>query len=279
MNDRIAGRLLTAVLATLLLLSCMVSCEKANNNLSAQSTVRIYLTDDPGAYREAWLDVKKVLVQVSTDSTASGTSGTWVPSSSFTPGRYDLLQYRNGVDTAIAAVSVPAGIVSRIQLVLGSNNTLVFNNGQTVTMHAPSEIYCDAKLVVNGEERTPGLSYDLVLDFDVARSIRQAGSGDSLDYSFVPYVHAFSKEAGASVEGWVVPAEAHPYVLATDAARDTITAVPDAGGYYKFWGIPPGVYVLHFVPDAATGYQASLLTGIKASAGVVFTADTVKLTR
>jgi hypothetical protein len=267
-------------MATLLLLSCMVSCEKANNNLTAQSTVKIYLTDDPGAYREAWLDIKNVLVQVSTDTTVPGASGTWVPSSSFTPGRYDLLQYRNGADTAIAAVSVPAGTVSRIQLVLGSSNTLVLDDGQTVTMHAPSEIYCEAKLIVNGEQRTPGLSYDLVLDFDVARSIYKAGSSDSsVDYSFVPYVRAFSTEAGASVEGWVVPAEAHPYVLATDAARDTITAVPDANGYYKFWGIPAGVYTLHFVPDAATGYQASVLTGIKASAGVVFTADTVKLTR
>jgi hypothetical protein len=263
----------------LLLFSCLFSCEKANNNLTAQSTVKIYLTDDPGAYREAWLDVKKVLVQVSTDSTASGASGTWVPSSSFTPGRYDLLAYRNGMDTAIAAVSVPAGIVSRIQLVLGGNNTLVLDDGQTVTMHAPSEIYCEAKLIVNGEQRTPGLSYDLVLDFDVARSIHQAGSGDSVDYSFAPYVRAFSKEAGASVEGWVVPAEAHPYVLATDEARDTVTAVPDANGYYKFWGIPSGVYTLHFVPDAATGYQESVLTGISASAGVVFTADTVRLTR
>jgi len=258
----------------------MVSCEKANNNLTAQSTVKIYLTDDPGAYREAWLDIKNVLVQVSTDTTVPGASGTWVPSSSFTPGRYDLLQYRNGADTAIAAVSVPAGTVSRIQLVLGSSNTLVLDDGQTVTLHAPSDIYCEAKLIVNGEERTPGLSYDLVLDFDVARSINKAGSSDSsVDYSFVPYVRAFSKEAGASVEGWVVPTEAHPYVLATDAARDTITAVPDANGYYKFWGIPTGIYTLHFVPDAATGYQASVLTGIKASAGVVFTADTVKLIR
>jgi hypothetical protein len=279
MNDRTTGRLLTAVLVALLLFSCLFSCEKANNNLSAQSTVRIYLTDDPGAYREAWLDVQKVLVQVSTDSTASGASGTWVPSSSFTPGRYDLLAYRNGVDTAIAAASVPAGTVSRIQLVLGSNNTLVLDDGQTVTLHAPSEIYCEAKLIVNGDERTPGLSYDLVLDFDVARSIRQAGSGDSVDYSFVPYVRAFSKEAGASIEGWVVPAEAHPYVLATGDALDTVTAVPDANGYYKFWGIPSGTYTLHFVPDAATGYQASVLTGITASAGEVFTADTVRLAR
>lgn len=267
------------VVTIILMLSCFISCEKAASPVTGQSTVQISLTDGPGAYKEAWIDIEKVMVQVqvSTDTTGAGASGTWVEAPSFQGGRYDLLHYRNGADTAIAAVTVPAGTVSRIQLVLGNDNTLVLDNGKTVTMHAPSTIYCEAKLIIGGDERTPETSYHLVVDFDVARSIHQAGSGDSVDYIFTPYLRAFPKEAGASIEGWVFPGSAHPYVLAIDDLTDTLTAVPDPNGYYKFWGIPSGNYTLQFVPDSASGYERASLTGIMTTQGQVFTADTVML--
>jgi hypothetical protein len=58
---------------------------------------------------------------------------------------------------------------------------------------------------------------------------------------------------------------------------DTLGAIPDASGAYKFWGIPANSYTLIFAPDEATGYMPDTLKNIEVTAGNVTTADTVRL--
>ena len=78
------------------------------------------------------------------------------------------------------------------------------------------------------------------------------------------------------MEGIVLPDSANAHVTAI-TATDTLTALPDSTGYYKFWGVPEGSYQLIFAADSTTGYQSDTLNNVMVKTGEVTKADTVRL--
>jgi hypothetical protein len=119
-----------------------------------------------------------------------------------------------------------------------------------------------------------GVPYELVLDFDAARSIVKAGN--SGQYLLKPVIRTFAKAAGGAIQGVVLPGEAGAHVMAI-AGVDTLGAIPNASGAYKFWGIPANSYTLIFTPDTTTGYLPDTLNNIAVTVGNVTQADTVRL--
>jgi hypothetical protein len=254
-------------------LLCLAACQKENAKPGTETaTLQLYLTDDPGDYQAVWIDIAKAQLLVVTDS--SGASGTRMDAPLVHTGRYNLLDYRNGDDTLLSSVPVPSGTVSAIRLVLGTHNTVELSNGTTVPLVVPSEVKTGATLVISdtGAEKT----YGLILDFDVDRSVVNNMAGDSGNYIFSPYVRAFSKGAGGEIEGWVIPASVETAVTAI-SSTDTISALTDAHGYYKFQGLPEASYSLGFIPDPGSGYKMAGEGPVNAVAGQLVTADTVYL--
>jgi hypothetical protein len=61
------------------------------------------------------------------------------------------------------------------------------------------------------------------------------------------------------------------------AGVDTLGAIPDASGAYKFWGIPANTYTLIFAPDLTTNYMRSTSKNIAVTTGNVTKVDTIRL--
>src|SRR5882724_6605827 len=98
-----------------------VSCKKSD---SGASHLEVRLTDAPAGYDAVYIDIQKVEVNVSGDT---GTIRGWQTINLLHPGVYNLLNFKNGIDTLLAATDLPAGTLSQMRLVLGNNNSVVIN--------------------------------------------------------------------------------------------------------------------------------------------------------
>jgi hypothetical protein len=250
------------------------SCDKSADNMNnSPSHLDIYLTDAPGDYQEVWVDIQKVMINVP-GGDATDSAG-WKEAPLLRPGLYNLLDFRNGADTVLGGVDLPAGTVSQIRLVLGDDNYLVLEDGTKVPLTTPSAQQSGLKLNVHAELKA-GIPYALVLDFDAARSVVETGK--SGQYLLKPVIRTFAKEAGGALEGVVLPDSADAHVMAI-MDMDTLSAIPDSSGYYKFWGVPEGPYQLIFAADTTTGYQSDTLDNVVVKTGEVTKADTVWLSK
>ena len=135
------------------------------------TTLQIRLTDAPLALEEVNVDIKSVKVKFDDDT--SNVNG-WQTLQ--TNARvYNLLGLQNGVDTILATGNFSQDIVKEIRFELGPNNT-VKDNGVVYPLVIPSGGSSGLKIKVN---KKLGLTLEtLIIDFDVALSVKKEGNGD-----------------------------------------------------------------------------------------------------
>lgn len=162
-------------------------CNKDENNdpVSGEAAFNVSLessTSIRSTYESVNIDIKKVSIHTSTDSTE--TSG-WFDLETNT-GVYDLLDYDAGNDTIIALDPAMQVItVSQIRLILGNNNTVV-ESGETYSLETPSAQTSGLKIQVHAQLE-PNHAYKVVLDFDVDKSIVKTGNDK---YKLKPVIKA-----------------------------------------------------------------------------------------
>jgi hypothetical protein len=244
----------------------LLSCNKSASS-GGSSHLQVMLTDDPANYDAVYIDVEKVEVNVSSD-TSSGSG--WQTVDMLRPGIYNLLKFSNGIDTVLAAADLPAGTLSQMRLILGGNNSVVIN-GQSYPLKTPSAQQSGLKFNIHST-LTAGIVYRLWIDFDAKRSIVSTGSGA---YLLKPVIRTYTAAIGGSIKGWVLPSAAKPQVWAA-MGTDTLLAIPDsATGYYFFGGVDAGSWNLLFHAQDTT-YRDTTFT-VPVSTGVVTNAGTVTL--
>ena len=242
-----------------------ISCNKSSNSSGGSGLLEVRLTDDPSTYDAVYIDVQKVEVNVSSDS---GTSSGWQTLPLLRPGVYNLLNFRNGIDTVLASVSLPAGKLSQMRLVLGDNNSVVIG-GQSFPLKTPSAQQSGLKFNIHST-LTSGIVYRLWSDFNAGRSIVTTGNGQ---YILKPVIRTYSEAIGGSIKGYVLPGIAKPQVWAV-MGTDSLLALPDsATGYYFFGGVNAGSWNLSFhALDSTykdTAYSVTVATGVVTDAGKV----------
>jgi len=151
-----------AIVSTIVL----VACSKDNND-SGSTTLKVKLTDRPGAYDEVNVDIQEVRVNYRSDTTDWASFGT-------NAGIYDLLTLQNGIDTVLATGVVPTNSVKQIRFILGPNNTIKVG-GVVYPLTVPSGSESGLKLMIN--KQLTGQLDSLIIDFDAALSIHQLGNG------------------------------------------------------------------------------------------------------
>lgn len=260
----------------ILVLVLLVSCQKSlspKNDVAGQSTVKLFLTDDPSlVFDKILLDIQKVEVKVedsaqeqnemehqgqSDDKDNHGdTTGGW-KAVSIHPGVYDILQFRNGLDTLFGSISFPANTeLKKIRITLGSNNSVVFGGNSF-----PLTVKGNDNIVVIKVKESPvnfnqGSLSNIWMDVDAGRSIRKNGN----TFELKPSIKLFSKEATGGVEGRVLPKEAAAVVMAINGT-DTATAKPEDEGEFKFNGLKAGTY--SFVYHAtANNYKDTTIANV-----------------
>jgi len=250
-----------------LMLSSLValySCKKDNNNSNGTAQVSMHLTDGPSSvYDHVYIDIQQVEV------TMSGSSA--VTLAPIRPGVYDILQFRNGLDTLLMRATLPAGTISQIRLILGSNNSVVVG-GTSYPLNTPSAQESGLKLNLNQTFAANG-SYDIWLDFDAAKSIVLTGSGT---YKLKPVIRAYSATTNGSVKGYILPLTSLAVVYAIDGT-DTLAAIPSStDGFFKISGMASGTYTIMVQPGIA-GLAVYSQTGVSVTYGTVLDLGTITL--
>ena len=237
MNKKIFSGLIIGVILSMIFASCGKENKNTEPNTEQTANVSFYLTDDPAEYDAVYIDIQQVEV------TMEGRAA--VALHPVRPGIYNLLDFRNGLDTLLLRADLPPGKISQVRLILGSNNSVVVN-GQSHPLNTPSAQESGLKLNLH-EEFAAGGSYVVWIDFDAGKSIVETGSGK---YNLKPVIRAYSQQTDGRIKGYVLPGAALVTVYASNGT-DTYAAIPAGDGYYMFVGLPEGTYAVTFDASAA----------------------------
>ena len=259
---KFAGLLLAAVALTSFA-SCSDDDDKMNED-TARLMVR--LTDAPGDFESVLVEVEDV--RIKRDATSGEEEG-WVSLPGVNTGVIDLLELTGGMTELLADAEVPAGPLTQIRLVLGSNNSVVIN-GESQSLSTPSAQQSGLKLQVN-ETLEAGETYEFLLDFDVDQSVISAGSAGG--YSLKPVIRVTTMEATGTITGEVQPSLTQSVIKAKNATNE-ISAYTDQNGNFSLNGVPAGTYQITVTPAASTGYEMKTMNNVVVTSGQTTDLDT-----
>lgn len=235
------GTTFTGLLLLTLILLGWWSCKK--DDAPGNASMKTYMTDAPGNYDSVLIEVLRVEVNFSNDTTSG-----WHTLPNVQAGIYNLLDFSNGRDTLIAGGEVPAGTISQIRLVLGAHNSVVVDSLK-YDLKVPSGMTSGLKLNVHATLEA-GKEYEFWIDFDAEKSIVVKGNGN---YSLKPVIRVFTRTTSGEIEG-KLSSKLERRIEAIKGT-DTVGAYSNAEGEFEIGGLAAGTYKLEVLrPDGSGGF-------------------------
>ena len=250
----------------------LAGCSKDSSSETANSSkLEVRLIDGPGDFRKVVLDVRQVEVHLKEEKDPDG----W-QMLSFTPQAVNVLDYVNGRSALLVSEDFAPGDLKEIRLILGPNNYVVGRDGQQYDLKTPSGQTSGVKLKLEKATLVARQTYQLVLDFDVAKSVVERGNwkpgNDKKErYLLKPVIRVVAQDVRGGLRGTVNPAAALPHVLAIRTtglfAPDTVSTWADASGAYLINGLAAGTYRVEIFPSTTapvgqSAYQNKVRTGV-----------------
>lgn len=259
MKQKIRYSWVGAALVSLTILACHKETSVSNAALDKPHAVTVFLTDDQTpVFDSVFIDLQKLEVKLEDDSLGHGG---WVELT-IRPGVYNILRFRNGLDTLFAAGTVPNGHVEKIRLTLGTQNRVMVN-GQSFPLNVNSN---DRQVVANLDASNFDISQPgqiaFTIDFDAGRSIQvdNSGSGNNNGFRLKSHIRIFAKSKSGEIEGRVLPKVADALVMAI-SGTDTTMAIPDDDdGEFKIVGLKAGTYSVFI--DGRNNYNDTTITNV-----------------
>jgi hypothetical protein len=215
----------------------MFGCDSDPKN----AKLEVWLTDAPGDYQEVNVEILGVEVH----SEGGEQNGGW-KELDVEGGVYNLLELTNGLDTLLGTIELPAGKISQIRLKLGNDNSIKVAD-ETYDLSTPSSQQSGLKLQLH-TTLTEGITYKILLDFDVARSIVHQGNGG---YSLKPVIRSIAEAQDGAIKGIVEPIESTPAIYAINGTDTVGTTYTDDAGKFLLRGLPEGTYKVVFLPNSS----------------------------
>jgi hypothetical protein len=243
------------------------------------SRVILKLVDAEGDYDE--VNVEIVDIQYNSSEEDTGWQS-FAPEGGY-PIQTDLTELIAGNELLLSDEVIPSGWMQQIRLVLSENNTLKLEDQEDlIPLKTPSAQQSGLKIKLN-QELDPGFSYTFILDWDVQRSVVEAGN--SGQYILKPVIRANAEVNSGSVSGIVVadligdestelfPQEAVVvgiYNAEDEYVTETLT---DAEGKFMVQGLSPGKYriqieTLEYIPYVSPN-PVSIAAGQVTNAGTI----------
>ena len=273
-------------LALLLATLFIAACGGGGGGSSGSGTLSVKMTDAPAApeYAEVWVTVEKVRVHQN-DSAGDGDSG-WQEIVLDPPRKIELLDLRNGVLAELGQVEVPAGTYHQFRLVLGDGRTdnevvLASAPSTRIPLTTPSAQQSGLKLNARPFDVAAGQTVELVLDFDAARSVVQAGNSGK--YILKPVITVIPVlDAGTVAGSFVDPVAADGASVSLqsyDAATGEVTVLrattPSADGGWKLAPVPAGTDYALVV--SKPGFRTLVLTDVTLGVAETLAVDSITL--
>lgn len=248
-----------------------------NDDETDEGTLAVGLTDAAsGDLQAVYVTIEEVQVH------RGGENGEWLVAAS--PGKtYNLLELVNGVIERLGVSRLAAGSYTQMRLIIGDDadgetnilnqphpyaNYIIDSQGECHRLHVPSGDQTGIKLV-HGFEIVKDLTTDLVLDFDVDRSVVRAGNSGK--WLLKPTIRVIDTVENATVSGVVtdqtdaalpgVRVCAQVFDPDTDQVTIRTSTITDASGEYLMY-LQPGTYTIVAYADgyspACAGLTAEL---------------------
>lgn len=241
-----------ATLVSFGLISCSED-DSSTNNGEGTANLTVRMTDAPGDYDAVLVDVQDVEIHVETEAEGElegdEDGDGWISVGDVETGVYDLLELTGGVSQLLADTEVPAGFVSQMRLVLGSENSVVID-GESKPLNTPSAQQSGLKLQIN-QEFIAGENYAFLLDFDVDKSVVTTGNGS---YNLKPVIRVSAEADAGMVVGKVIIPETIEIDVQSLAVLTngsiTVSAYTNDEGEFALKGVPAGTYTLTITPQS-----------------------------
>jgi hypothetical protein len=239
------------ILGMALFTSCTKS--KTTDPPLGNATLTIKMGDSPAGYDAVNVEILKMEVNL---------NGTWLEYAVATPGVYNLLQFTNGNTLLLLGPTlISPGSVSEIRLVLGNNNSIVVD-GVVCELQTPSGQSSGYKVKMGSQPLLAGFTYNLILDFDVNKSVHPTGNNK---YILHPVVRGYLDVAVGKISGTITPVNSAYYVMAFNVADTAGTYINQGTGAFLINTLNPGTYNVHFY--ANPGYYDKEIYPILITAG------------
>lgn len=248
------------------------ACDTNDSPESGQARVSFYLVDAPADYDEIWIEVLALRVKADHESSEMTEEDETWNEIIFEGSRYiNLLDLTGGNSLLLGTEDFPEGEIDQIRLILGEDNYLIKEVDRFELM-TPSAQQSGLKIKVD-QEIEAGNTYNLIIDFDAAKSIVTAGNSGNIILK--PVLRAYLEQS-QGVQGQVLPPEAQPVQVTVIGNGVDFNTFTDENGNYTIQGIEPGTYDLTFTPNEL--YNPAEVTGIIVEDDKVTTVPAVTLT-
>jgi hypothetical protein len=241
-----------AIPVAAILMLLLLGCKKESNLNKGKQQLKVYLTDNPVNFQAVNINIQKVEVKIEVDS--AGFEREFWETLQIRPGMYNILNFRNGVDTLLAQGFVTTGEIKKLRITLGAGNNVVVDNvTYPLTLKKP-EVIIDVDDI---SSINPG-EFKIHIDFDACGSIIRISNNQ---FELQPKIKTFDDDHDGRIEGRVLPREAKAIVSVTGGGQTLIALPDDDDGEFKIRGIKAGTVDLE-INATANGYRDTVIRNI-----------------
>lgn len=254
---------------TLLSIIIWTRCSDQSTNVdpvNQNGRLKMYMVDSPSTLDSVIICVTSVEVH---KSGSDSTSGWFVINDS--TRYFDLLLLTNGASAVLGDTSLAPGQYTQIRLIIGEGS-YVIDQGVKHDLEIPSGSQTGLKLTHQFTIEA-GKLYELILDFNVDKSIIITGNGK---YKLKPTIRVIPMVISGSIAGQVLPLDAQP-IIWTVYGTDTITTYTDLQGFFKLMALYPGIYDVNIIPNDTLIYRDTVIAGVQVLANQETNIGTVTL--
>jgi len=247
-----------------------ISCQKGASDMGTLNGrnrphgAKIFLTDhESPVFDSVFIDIQKLEVKVEDDSL--GTEE-WI-TLDIHPGVYNILRFRNGLDTLFATGTLPNANIRKVRLTLGTMNSVMVNHQSFPLRIHDNEMQVVVNIDDSNFEITGANQVLFWIDFDAAQSVRidNSGPGNNNGFELEPHIKIFTQSKSGRIEGKVFPKDAQPIITAT-IGTETAMAIPDDDdGEFKIVGLHEGIYSVFI--DGQNGFSDTTINNVRVANG------------
>jgi hypothetical protein len=250
-----------SLLAIAALTMTIVACQKdsaADNEVipAGKAKLSLYLTDDPSlVFDSIFIDIQMVEVKVNRTN-----GGEFWDTLQIRRGVYNILNFRNGIDTLLSSSYIANGEIKKLRLTLGTNNSVVKNR---VTY--PLSIHNNERQIIidiPDVDRISQNSFRIWIDFDGHGSIIKLRNNQ---FELKAKIKAFNHNRSGRVEGRIQPSAALPAIVSVISGNDTLLALTENDGKFKVRGILASTVRVYINPS--NGYRDTTINNVRITPG------------
>lgn len=256
-------------LLSLIVFSAFIwSCKEFDN--SPKALVNVLLIDAPAQWDSVIVEIQGVELEFVPNGREGEIQKIFL---AYEPGdkQVDISQLVGGTALPVARSEMQLGQITGITLKLGTGNSLFLDEDRYPLDLPGGKTDYFLPLTVNLEQ---GISYDLVLDFDLEKSI-QVTNPNPLTLTFNPTLSTYSGIGRGDLTGITSPTALRPVIYAIKDA-DSVSTHVNASGNFLF-RLDPGNYTVYIDPKDSE--YSDTLFNVEIESGKITPLERITLTK